>query len=285
MKRIRIAFLAVALVALVGVLVGCNNIAFEFEKPTPKVTSPTISKDGVLVVGVNTENAPMAGKAGSSGKIVGIDVDIAAAIADDMGLTLEIVDIGVDDVGAVKNKKVDIVLGMDSANADAEIWKSTSYLNTGVALFGLDESAKAPEAGAVPKVGAQSASMSAWAVSNEYGADALVSQSDLSTAFTALKDGSVNYVAADAVIGSYAAHAVIPGSTIVAMMQKPTGYSIACLASNAELQKQLVSTYDKISRNGVLEVIKSKWLGTGYDISKIALTPKAAAANTPTPAQ
>jgi len=268
------------MIALTGILAGCSTIVFEIELPTAKVTTPTISKNGILTVGVDTDNAPMAGVTGSSGKIVGIDVDIAAAIADELGLELEVVDVGLDDAGAVKNKKVDFVLGMDTANADGEIWKSASYLYTGVALFGPDSSAKAPAEGATPKVAAQSASMSAWAVSNEFGADSLISQNDLTSAFNALKDGTVSYVAADAVIGSYAAHTVLPEATIVAMMQKTTGYSAGCLASNTELQKQIESALNKISKNGVLEVIKAKWLGRDYDLSKVGLTPKAAAANT-----
>ena len=88
-----------------------------------------------LRVGVNTENPPLAGM--GSGKIIGIDVDIAAALADELGLKLSVVDVGSDPAGALANGTVDVVLGIDDSASDGDFWRSASYLPTGIALFAL----------------------------------------------------------------------------------------------------------------------------------------------------
>jgi len=256
-------------------LCGCSSSEFNPEKKSATITTPTISQSGTLRVGVNTDNAPLAGETGSSGKIVGIDVDIAAALADELGLKVEVVNVGSDAIGALKNGKVDIVLGVDTSNADTEMWKSVSYLETAVSLFSAKSGVSIPETGSGVKIGAQISSMSSWAVTNEYGADALVSQDDLSSAFNALKEGTVEFVAADAVIGSYAAHTIVPEATIIALMQKKTGYSIAALNSNTDLTKVITETLAELNKNGMIDLIKSKWLGSEMNLSKVEYTPLA----------
>ena len=86
-------------------------------------------------MGVNTENPPLAGM--GNGKIIGIDVDIAAALADELGLKLSIVETGSDPAAALANNEADIILGIDNASAEGDFWMSPSYLPTGIALFAL----------------------------------------------------------------------------------------------------------------------------------------------------
>ena len=142
-KRFRKAILCVAIgcvMAFAVALTGCSSDStYEPESKTPQVQSPTIKENGVLRVGVNTGRAPLAGMSGN--KIVGIDVDVAAAIADSLGLKLSIVDTGSDPEGALKDGSVDIVLGIDKSSSDGSFWKSDSYLPTGIALFAMSENA------------------------------------------------------------------------------------------------------------------------------------------------
>ena len=128
-KRFRKAILCVAIgcaMALAFAMTGCStDSTYEPETKTPQVQSPTIKEAGVLRVGVNTGRAPLAGMSGN--KIVGVDVDVAAAIADSLGLKLSIVDTGSDPEGALKDGSVDIVLGIDKSSTDGSFWKSDSY--------------------------------------------------------------------------------------------------------------------------------------------------------------
>ena len=83
------SFVAVAFAALLAVglfgLAGCTGSGtYQPELKPAEVAPPVIGEEGTLRVGVNTENPPLAGM--GSGKIIGIDVDIAAALADELGL-------------------------------------------------------------------------------------------------------------------------------------------------------------------------------------------------------
>ncbi len=113
-KTLASCCMAVAcMAALLVVLTGCSSQqSYTPPEKTPTLSSPTIGKDGTLRVGVNTDNQPLAGQPSSSSKIVGIDVDVAAALADSFGLKLEVVNVGSDAESALKEGTVDIVMGI-----------------------------------------------------------------------------------------------------------------------------------------------------------------------------
>ena len=83
MKRWKaLALTCIAALCCSAVLAGCSSQAY---MPTPKnqtISNSALSSAGTLRVGVNASAAPLAGQTSSSSEIVGIDVDVAAAIAD-----------------------------------------------------------------------------------------------------------------------------------------------------------------------------------------------------------
>src|SRR5574340_28019 len=130
----RLMVLALGL-ALVGTMVGCKN---QTESPalTPKVAPPVIGKAGVLRAGVDLNYPPFAGT--DKGVKAGIDIDVAAAVAEKLGLRLEIV--SVDTTGAaaaLANGKIDVMLGAtritDAVLADVS--SAGSYMVDGPAFF------------------------------------------------------------------------------------------------------------------------------------------------------
>ena len=252
--------MAAALACMAFMLCGCNG-SNNYQPPLKEATvaPPVIGEEGTLRVGVNTENPPLAGM--GSGKIIGIDVDIAAALADQLGLKVSIVDVGGDAASFIADGKVDVVLGIDAANAESDYWVSPSYLPTGIALFALTPDAGIPTADSGATFAAQVSSKSAWAVSNEFGQNALTSTDSLSDAFAALQAGTVQYVAADAIIGLYAAHGQGMEVSVVAMLMKPSGYCMAVAADNADLQTAAGDVLTGLVNNGTIDVIERKWLG------------------------
>lgn len=273
------AFVASAL-ALFG-LAGCaSQESYQPPEKTPTLSSPTIAQDGVLRVGVNTGNAPLAGQPASSSKIVGLDVDVAAALADQFGLKLELVDVGTDAEAALTNGSVDIVMGVDKADSAATFWTSEAYLPTAVALFALPANDAVPTNEEAPVIAAQTSSKSSWAVSNEFEGGTLVTTDDLKSAFAKLESGDVQYVAADAVIGTYAAHSAGYDVHIVALMQQPSGYAVGVLDSNAELKQAVSDALTSLTGTGIVDVIETKWLGSVLDLSQIPLTAGATATAT-----
>ena len=268
-KRLFSILVSCALVlSMAALLTGCDN-PFKKETYTPtskdaELTTPTIGVSGTLRVGVNTSNPPLAGQ---SSKIVGIDVDIAAALADLWGLKLEIVDVGANPLTSLQNGKVDLVLGVDVANTDTALAKSTPYIKTGVAFFSLNENASLPTAES--KISAQATSMSAWKVSSHFGADSMVNASDLKSAFGNLADEKCQYVAADAVIGQYAAYTAGVDAYLVGTIGDLGGYCAATMGTNTQLTAQVASGLQKLASNGTIALIEKKWMGRSIDAAKV----------------
>ena len=280
MKRMKALVCCAAAACLAMVLAGCSSQqSYTPPEKSATVSSPAIGKSGTLRVGVNAGSPPLAGSPSSSSKIVGIDVDVAAALADQLGLKLEIVDVGTDPEAALKEGKVDVAMGIGS-EIDVSFWRSPAYLPKGVALFSTSANATVPTKASSPKIAAQVSSTSSWQVTNEFGQDALVSENDLKSAFAALADGSAQYVAADAVIGMYAAHSGGYDAQIVALMQQPGGYCVGMLEANTELQAAVKDALAALTDGGIVSVIEKKWLGTDIDASSLPLTTGASSAKT-----
>lgn len=91
---------------------GCSPSSYEGELKTPVIQKPDILQNGVLKVGVDYGNPPLAGE---TSKASGIDIDVASAIAEEMGLRVEFIDVGASPELAIANKKVDIVMGLSKA--------------------------------------------------------------------------------------------------------------------------------------------------------------------------
>ncbi len=251
-------------------LAGCD-LAEDYvpEELTPTVSTPTIGEDGVLRVGVNTDNPPLAG---GSTQIVGIDVDIAAAIADELGLRLETVEVGSSPLNALEQGTVDIVMGIDESNTDAAMWKSEAYIPTAIALFAASADAGVPSADSGATFAAQVSSASSWSVTNEFGAASLTTSPDLDSAFELLASGEVDYVATDAVVGVYAANSGGLEVSLVALLEQPRGYVIGVLESNAALQQVIADALYAVQEGGIVSVIESKWLGAPLTLDDVPLT-------------
>ena len=288
----RVSLLAVVSALLIAVLglCGCAQVSelssslfgkpYTPEKLQPTVSTPTIGKEGVLRVGVDASNAPYSTQV--SGKLAGIDVDMAAALAAQMGLSLELVDVGSDAEGALKAGTVDVVMSMDSSDSSSSYWLSDPYLQTCVAIFSKGQASSVPSASSSVSIEAQAASMSAWEVSNQFGDEALKTVPDLKTAFSDLNDGKVDYVAADAVIGVYITHTTHSDVHITALMQKVSGRSIGVLSSNDELKKAVSDALDAINSGGIGSIIEAKWLGSALSLDQYSQTATAQRASSKT---
>lgn len=269
LKKTAKAFAAIASMALVCALGGCASQE-EYAPPLgdPQVSPPAIGQADTLRVGVNTAKSPLAGR--GSEKIIGIDVDIAAALADQLGLKVEITDIGTDADKALKEGTVDIVMGQETVEEAEGIWHSEQYLPTGVVLFAKEGSNAAVPTGAVtPTIAAQISSKSAWAVTNAFGEDALSSTNDLATAFADLSKGAVDFVASDAVIGMYAANLEGVPVEVVCLLDTASGYCVGVKSDNTELQEAIQAALQTINGNGVVGVIEDKWLGGAISLDGI----------------
>lgn len=277
MKRTlkRVGF-AVLVCAAAFALAGCEKIGIGDEGAgvpqlaEAQVAPPAIATEGVLRVGVNGANAPFSTVLGE--KLVGIDVDIAAALGDELGVKVEVVDVGSEPETALTAGTVDVIMGVDTADTTATCWKSSPYIDTAVGLFSTSSGAIMPTADSKPLIEAQESSMSAWEVTNQFGESALKSVSDLRTAFEDLENGNVTYVASDAIIGSYVTHTAGGRAILIGLMQTPGGYCVGVEESNSTLRSAVAAAVASLVEKGTSDIIEAKWIGSALSLGSLSYT-------------
>jgi polar amino acid transport system substrate-binding protein len=216
-----------------------------------------------LTVGVDSTSAPYAGE--HSGALIGIDVDVAAALADQLGLKLKVVDINSENVvDQLTSNKVDAIMSWNNTgNTSTQVTKVGTYLTDGTALFGISVNGnlqvnKSSLQGV--KIGAQAGSISVTTAGTYCGYNNVVTYGTLSEAFAALESGAVTYVACNAVAGSYLATSYGDISYAI-MLDSPTNVTLAVAATDTDLQKALSGALTTIKSNGILKVSVAQWIG------------------------
>ena len=268
MKRASILVLSLVVALCMAIpLAGCASTSYTPELKEQTVSDSALNTSGTLRVGVNASNPPYAGQ--QSGSIIGINVDVAAALADELGLKLEVVDVGTATDTAFARESVDIVMGVEEENSAYTL--SEPYMSSAIALFSLTEDAQAPTSSGSFTIAAQSSSMSAWEVSDHYGESCLENVSDPTAAFEALNSGTVNYVAADSTIGEYVIHQSGYEAYPIALFEEVTPCSIAVAADNTELQEAVDTALASLVDGGVVTIIQNRWLGEQIDLSSLSV--------------
>lgn len=273
MKRFVSMMVAVALCAMTAfALAGCTGESVEASQPqlSPKVSPPTVAQQGVLRVGVNYANPPFS--ADANGKVQGIDVDLAAALAQEMGLKVQFVNIG-NNGGAdeIAGGAVDIVMaGASDGSAGRGVTVVGRYLDNAPGLFTVTTNGE-PIVATMQDVESGAVAVQGGSVSDElikrlFPTAKRVQLRTLNECFEALKSGQAKYVACDSYAGAYLA-VNYENVAYAGTLEIPNAMGIAVSSSNAELQKAIQSALDAVSTNGVMALIKSKWVGNLPTIS------------------
>lgn len=121
-------------------LLGCCLIASMLALPAH---AENTIKPGVLTVGTDSSYAPMATKTPDSGKLIGVDVDLATAIARRLNLQIEFVDAHFAQMTpALQTGRIDMVMaGMSDRPARREVANFIDYARSGAQFFTLKEKA------------------------------------------------------------------------------------------------------------------------------------------------
>lgn len=271
-KKTAIVCAFVSILGFVLLMAGCAPTDYSPSLKDAKLSTPSILEDGKLKVGVDFGNPPFAG---DTAKSSGIDIDIAAAIADELGLNIEYVDVGSSPELALENNKVDMVMGMSKSTKITETWKSNPYIQNACALFAKSGLSAIPTKDGADKISAQMASQSALVAQAQFNVANIKLENSLSSSFESLAKGEVQYVAADTTSGAYYAKNAEMDVNIVALISKPSGFCIGAKKANTKLAESINSIIDTLSKNGTLSLIEKKWLGKNIDYEKIPLTPEA----------
>ena len=236
-----------------------------------KVTTPAISTEGVLKVGVSSNKTPFSGM--SQNGIIGLDVDIAAAIADLLGLRLQLVDIvGMDNatIGEMFiNGELDLVMSYQTDDRSSSPFSTVGpYLMDGPAVFTASNKLTSGDFDADNvfgllgyRIATQAGTLSSWIIENRYGSDILDQYPNIEDAFRSVNDGTVDYAAADIIIGAFLCRSNYPDIQCVAYLQRSEGVFVAIAPGNQELTQACKDALTTLRDNGVLQLLIRKWLG------------------------
>lgn len=266
----RRSFCTTAAASLAVLLAGCSNplsqlvgtqtsvsdsIAKKTAALTPKVTN-TVEKN-VLTVGIDPDSDSALLFVEASGKAYGLDVDVAEALADELGLRVRFVSVS---AGSAKlGSTCDVVMGA----AKGDVSGSTvvgNYTQTASAFFhnGSTGVAKVEDLSS-KTVGLQGASVSQSTLQKTGLNMTVKSYNDLNSAFEALTSGKINYVLCDAYCGFYLQESY-PEASFAGTLDAPVERGVAVSSSNSELSEALTSALKKIDGNGVMELIRRRWV-------------------------
>lgn len=256
-SRLRISVAAILATSLM--LAGCSPAV---EEPTvePKVAPPAISDAGVLRAGVDLDYPPFAGT--DKGREAGIDIDVASALATELGLTLETVQVAPSEAAtALAEGRADIVL---SVPATEDVLTGATfaggYVSDGPVFYSAAEATETVTLDDVGgrAMGAQTGSAAYWLLTYEFGEDAVMSFSTLREAFEAARDGQIEIIGADGIIGAYIAQDY-EGIRYAGQIAPAAQLGVAVAAENTTLEQAVRDALDGLAARGVLETIRAKW--------------------------
>ena len=265
------SFKPLALLAVLPLaLTGCVSTANENSDVNGKVT---LVKSGTLSVCTNTPYKPFEYE--ENGTIVGLDADIANAIASDLGVKAQLTSIsfeGLDSGTGLATGQCDIALAgigvTDERKSKMEF--TTVYFDDNLAILvpkGSSITSAADLKGV--SVGAQQAT-SGETYAKENGAE-VIQYEDTSLMFSALKTGQVKAVAANLSVVSEAL-TNDPDSFKIAYQDSENTEQIAAAVSsnNKALLAKANATIAKLKENGELDKMKAKWVGAASSTSASA---------------
>lgn len=218
-------------------------------------------EENVLKMGTNAAFPPYEYYEGD--KIVGIDAEIGALIADKLGMKLEIVDMDFNGIiAAVQNGSID--MGMAGMTVNEERLKSvnfsTSYA-TGVQVVIVKEGSdiKTIDDLAGKKIGVQEATTGDAYATEDFGEDAVKRYTNGAAAVADLQNGTVQAV----IIDNEPAKAFVAaneGLKILETEYAVEDYAIAVAKGDTELLEKINKAIAELKEEGKIDEIINKYI-------------------------
>ena len=230
-------------------------------------TWPQIESSGVLRVGVDPTFPPFAAAEGAESW--GLDIDLARALAAELGLEPQFTYFGYDGLyDALATRQVDVLISalVIAPERTADVAYSNSYFDAGQVLVvpagspitgeaDLDGRALAVELGALGHVAAQS-----W--QRRRPELVVITYGSVDEALAAVADGATDAALVDGVGGRlYLRQPTAGGLTRLDPPIVPEPYAMAVRIGERTLHRRLNEALDGLARSGRLEEITNEWLG------------------------
>lgn len=255
MKNLKKIAAIILSAALVVALAACGS-------SKDSDSNKSSGKAETLTMGTNASFPPYE-YVDDNGKIVGIDAEIAQAIADKLGMKLEIKDMEFDSlIPAVKANSIDLVLAGMTVNEERKqsVNFSDSY-STGVQVVIVKENSEIKTVDDLKgkKIGVQAGTTGDTYCTDDFGEENVKQFSNGSLAVAALANGQVdcvvidnepakNYVAANS------------GLKILDTEYVTEDYAIAISKDNDELLKKVNNALKELKDDGTVDKIIGKYI-------------------------
>ena len=221
----------------------------------------TVKAAGKIVVYTNPEFPPYEYKEGED--FVGIDVEIATAIAEELGAKLEVVDMEFDSIiASVQKGETDFgMAGMTITDERKEMIDFTSSYATGVQVVIIPEGSDIASLDDLEgkKIGVQLGTTGDIYATDDYGAENVTEYGKGADAIIALKGGDVDAV----IIDNEPAKAFVSeneGLKILETEYAVEDYAIAVSKDNAELLNKINKALEKLTADGTIDKIIEKYI-------------------------
>lgn len=261
MKKIVAFMLVVAMMATM--LVGCGS-----SNSSASSDSLTI-KDGVLMVAAEIGYPPMEYFDEDGVTPIGFDMELAKALADQMGLKLEIVDTAWDGIFAgVSADKYDVIISCVSwtEGRNAEYNLSKTYVaNAPVIVVPNDSDIADIKDLAGRSVAVQMETTADYLIQEEV-ANGLTTElrqyEKVINAFDEIKAGRVDAVCTDSVVAAYYLGDQATNYKTVWQAEEKEPICMCFKKGNDALQSEVEAALDALKSNGKLAEIATKYFGT-----------------------
>lgn len=268
-KVLSLILCAVMLLSVLSLAACSNNGDNNGDKPSDgtdaatdaSTKAPEANEPGVLIMATNAEFPPY--EYYENDVIVGIDAEIAAAIAEKLGMELKIEDMKFDSIiPAIVSGGADVGLAGMTVNEDrlADVDFSSSYA-TGVQVVIVKEGSEIKTIDDLTgkKIGVQLSTTGDIYASDDYGEENVVKYNKGADAVMALKGGDIDAV----IIDNEPAKAFVAaneGLTILETEYAVEEYAIAIKKGNTELRDKINKALEELTAEGKMDEIIGKYI-------------------------
>ncbi len=260
-KLVKVLALVTVLVMSLALFAGCTDTADKDGDNTSSNGKAFTVEEGKLIMATNAEFPPYEFYEGD--KIVGIDAEVAALLAEKLGLELEIEDIDFNSiVPGVQLNKYDIgMAGMTVTEDRLEMVNFSDSYATGIQVVIVPENSaiKSLDDLTGKKIGVQEATTGDIYASGDFGEENVVKYQNGALAVEGLKSGKVDCV----IIDNEPAKAYVEankGLKILETEYAVEDYAICVNKENTELLNKLNEAMKELVESGEFQKIVDKYI-------------------------
>ena len=274
MKKITALMLSSAMMlslAACGGSASTETVSSEAASSEAVSTEEAASADAAAVTTVNAGKLTMSTNAAfppyemttDSGELEGIDIDVAAAVAEKLGLELQVDDMDFDAaLLAAQNGKSDMVMaGVTVTDERLKVMDFSDTYAEGIQsiIVKEDSTIASPDDLADKMIGTQRGTTGYIYCSDDFGDDHVTPYDDGLTAVQALNNGQVDAVVIDNAPAKEFVEAN-PGLKILDTAYAQEDYAIGVAKGNTELLNAINGALEELKADGTLQAIVDKYI-------------------------